>query len=249
MSERRPVATLTDAELNLDITACAREEARTAGRRLAAVAELATRRLGSEVARKRERSAFDGWDSCAAEIACDLIITHRKASGMMYQALDLRDRISLTGDLLRNGDISEKVATTASWRTQLIEDLEVLAKVDADLADVVTGYGSYTDEKLADAIDKHDLDAVRRFHIAQKKLDMKFGKRDDSTGTRSVYGLMDAANAEIGERRTGALAKSVRRDDPRHPGRASDRGLRGHHGRRRRPAVQVRQAGLPRPHR
>jgi hypothetical protein len=55
MCEEVPVGELGDADLNREITAIARHEAAAAGRWLAAVAELATRRLGSEVARFRER--------------------------------------------------------------------------------------------------------------------------------------------------------------------------------------------------
>ena len=72
------------------ISECARSEAATAGRRLAAIAELATRRCGTELAASRERWACDAWDSCAAEVAAELTISHRTASGLMHQGLDLR---------------------------------------------------------------------------------------------------------------------------------------------------------------
>ena len=45
---------------------------------------------------------------------------------MLHQALDLRDRIPHIGALLADGRITLKVATTASWRTRLIEDDELL---------------------------------------------------------------------------------------------------------------------------
>ena len=169
--------------------------------------------------RARERWACDAWDSCAAEIAADLVIGHRKASALMYQALDLRDRLALIGALLRRGDITLRVATTASWRTQLITDPEVLARVDAEMAEVATRWGGYTDSKLCDAIDarieKYDRDAVRRFRAVQRGLDIRFGKPDDATGTVTVWGRMDVVNAEIGDRRMEAMAASVCPDDPR----------------------------------
>jgi hypothetical protein len=215
-------ATLDDNGLNLAITGLARSEAATAGHRLAAIAELATRRLGSELARTREYWACDAWDSCAAEVAADLTISHRKASGLMHQGLDLRDRLPRLGDLLRRGDITLTVATTASWRTHLIEEPDLLAKVDADIAAVATRFGNYSDRKLADAIDakieKHDPDAVRRFMAAEKSLDVRFGKPDDETGTRSVFGRLKISDAELMERRAEALAKSVCKDDPRTHG-------------------------------
>jgi hypothetical protein len=90
----------SDAVLVESISACARTEAATAGRRLAAIAELATRRCGTELAQSRERWACDAWDSCAAEVAAELTISHRAASGLMHQALDLRDRFPAVGALL-----------------------------------------------------------------------------------------------------------------------------------------------------
>ncbi|MCW2515129.1 MAG: hypothetical protein JWR11_4171 [Mycobacterium sp.] len=208
-----------DAALNLAITGFARTEAATAGHRLAAIAELATRRLAGGLARERRLWACDGWDSCAAEVAADLTISHRRASTLMHQGLDLRDRLPLLGALLRGGDITLRVATTASWRTHLIEDPDLLAKVDADIAAVATRFGSYSDKKLAAAIDlrieRYDPDAVRRFTAAEQNLDVRFGKPDDDTGTRSVYGRLKTSDAELAERRTNALAKSVCGDDPR----------------------------------
>ncbi|MCP9271967.1 HNH endonuclease, partial [Mycolicibacterium arenosum] len=218
----RDPAGMDDAALNLAITGYARIEAATAGHRLAAIAELIDRRLGTELARSRERSACDAWDCCAAEIAADLIVSHRTASGLMYQALDLRDRIPLTGDLLRLGDITPKVAATASWRTQLIVDPDALARVDADLAAVATRWGGYSEQKLADAIDaaieRHDPDAVRRFRTAQRSLNIAFGKPDDATGTRSIYGRVSALDAELTDRRLDAMATSVCPEDPRTHG-------------------------------
>ncbi|MCP9276213.1 HNH endonuclease signature motif containing protein [Mycolicibacterium arenosum] len=218
----RDPAGMDDAALNLAITGYARAEAATAGHRLAAIAELVDRRLGTELALSRERSACDAWDCCAAEIAADLIVSHRTASGLMYQALDLRDRIPLTGDLLRLGDITLKVAATASWRTQLIVDPDALARVDADLAAVATRWGGYSEQKLCDAIDaaieRHDPDAVRRFRTAQRSLNIAFGKPDDATGTRSIYGRVSALDAELTDRRLDAMAASVCPEDPRSHG-------------------------------
>ena len=222
MCDTVPVGELDDAALNRVITESARAAAVTAGARLDAIAELATRRLGSEVARFREYWAADATDSVAAEVACDLVLTHRRAVAMIYQALDLRLRIPLTGDLLRRGEISEKVATTASWRTRLIEDPELLARVDADIAQVAPRWGGYGTQRLHDAIDarveRHDPDAVRTFRMWQRLMTVGFGKRDDETGTRSVYGRLSAVDAEIAERAITALINRVCPNDPRTAG-------------------------------
>ena len=55
--------------------------------RLAAIAELAGRRCGAELAASREQWACDGWDNAAAELAAALSIGHRAAGTQMLQAL------------------------------------------------------------------------------------------------------------------------------------------------------------------
>ena len=64
------------------------------------------------------------------------------------------------------------VGDTISWRTQLIEDPEVLAQVEADLAEVACSFGSLSVSKLEAAIDAaitvHDPAAVRREQTAAR---------------------------------------------------------------------------------
>ena len=104
----------------------------------------------------------------------------------MHQGLDLRDRFPAVGALLAAGAIGARVATTVTWRGQLIEDPDLLARVDADIAEAATRFGTLSEQKLNDAIDtridRHDPDAVRRFQAAAKGLDVRFGKPDDETG-------------------------------------------------------------------
>ena len=210
------------AALAESISSYARAETVAAAQRLSAIAELSTLRLGSELTRLRQHMAVDGWDSCAAEVAAELRIPHRRASGMMHQGLDLRDRIPLMGALFFTGDITLKVATTASWRTKLILDDELLARVDADLAEVASQFIGYSDNRLNEAIDaavaKHDPDAVRRFKTLEKTLNVQYGKPDDETGTVSVYGRVKLTDAVLSERRVERLATSVCPNDPRTHG-------------------------------
>jgi hypothetical protein len=210
------------AVLAESISAYARAETVAAAQRLAAIAELSALRLGSELAQLRQHMAVDGWDSCAAEVAAELRIPHRRASGMMHQGLDLRDRIPLMGALFQRGDITLKVATTASWRTKLILDDELLARVDADLAEVASQFTGYSDDRLNDAIDatvgKYDPDAVRRFKTLERTLNVQYGKPDDETGTVSVYGRVKLTDAVLSERRVERLANSVCPNDPRTHG-------------------------------
>ena len=212
----------SDVALVESISACARTEAATASQRLAAIAELASRRCGTELAASRERWACDAWDSCAAEVAAELTISHRSASTLMHQGLDLRDRFPRVGALLAEGVIPVQVATTVTWRGQLIEDPDLLGRVDAEIAAAATRFGKLSEKKLTDAIDnhinRHDPDAVRRFKTAERGLDVRFGKPDDETGTRSIYGRIKSTDAELMDRSADELARSVCPDDPRTHG-------------------------------
>ena len=126
------------------------------------------------------------------------------------------------GALLAAGEIGVRVATTVTWRGELIEDPDLLARVDAEIAAAATRFGKLSEQKLNDAIDtrieRHDPDAVRRFQSAEKGLDVRFGKPDDETGTRSIYGRIKITDAELMDRRAEALARSVCPDDPRTHG-------------------------------
>ncbi len=204
--------------------------------RLAAIAELAGRRCGAELAASREQWACDGWDSAAAEIAAALTIGHRAAGTQMLQALRLRDRLPRVGALLADGMITAATAATMGWRTLLVEDPQVMARIDADLAGAAARFAALSAARLETAIDTiivfHDPAAVRRFHSAARGRDITIGDPEDTTGTTSIWGRLHATDAELLKRRLDALAHSVCPADPRTLGeRRSDAlGILGAHG-------------------
>jgi hypothetical protein len=91
-----------DATVVAAIAGWARVEAAAAARRLAAVAELVTRRVegGSP---ERGRWSCDNWDAMAAEVAAAQGMSHGLASGQMYQAVALRDRLPRGGRIVGRG--------------------------------------------------------------------------------------------------------------------------------------------------
>jgi len=210
-------ATVVDA-----IAGWTRAEAIAAFDRLDAIAELTERRLGAQVAIERERWACDGWDSAAAEVAAACGLSHRVASGQMHQALALRHRLPQVAKQMAAGELGAKAVTAITWRTQLIEDPEVIAKVDAELAEAAASFGPMSTEKLENAVDaaveKHDPSAVYVFNTAAKGCDLGFGKRDDSTGIRSMWARLTVADAELVERRVAAMVAVVCPHDPRSAG-------------------------------
>jgi len=230
------VAGADDGTLIDAITGWARAEATVTAHRLAAIAELAGRRCGAELAASREQWACDGWDSAAAEIAAALTIGHRAAGTQMLHALRLRDRLPRVGALLAEAMITAATAATVGWRTLLVEDPQVMARIDADLAGAAARFAALSAARLETAIDTiivfHDPAAVRRFHSAARGRDITIGDPEDTTGTTSIWGRLHATDAELLKRRLDALAHSVCPADPRTLGeRRSDAlGILGAHG-------------------
>ena len=219
------MAAASDAALVDVLTDAVRAEAIAAARRFAAIAELTDRRCTSELARARDLWACDGWDSAAAEIAAAQTITDRTASTQMHHGLALTHRLPKVGALLAAGEITAAVATMACWRTHLVEDPELLAGIDTDLAAAITSWGRLSTQRLTNAIDaavdRHDPAAVLAYQAAARRRDV--GTRDDATGTASLWGRLTATDAALLTGRLDAMARSVCREDPRTMGeRRSD---------------------------
>ncbi|WP_319452608.1 MULTISPECIES: HNH endonuclease signature motif containing protein [unclassified Mycobacterium] len=216
-----------DAVLITTIGDEARAEAAAAARRLAAIAELADRRCSSELALSREYWACDAFDSVAAEVAAVQTISHRAAIRLVHQALALRHRLPKVAALLAEGIITVRIAATLTWRTRLVDDPEVMARVDADLAAAATRYGSMSEAKLESQVDaliqQHDPAAVLQYQAAARGRDVGCGDPDDATGTRSLWGRLLITDAELVERRLEAMVRAVCPNDPRTVGeRRSD---------------------------
>ncbi|WP_173010134.1 HNH endonuclease signature motif containing protein [Mycolicibacterium sp. P9-64] len=216
------LAHVDDAALVDAVAGWTRAAATVAHHRMAAIAELTHRRCTSEQAVQRELWACDGWDSAAAEIAAASGISPRTASTQMCQALALRHRLPQIAKLVADGTLAAPLAHTMSWRTRLIEDPDIMAAVDADLAAIAGSLGPLSVTKVENAIDAailiHDPAAVLRFHTAAKSCDVKFGDADDTTGTTSMWARLSVADAELVARRLTQLTANPCPHDPRSIG-------------------------------
>ena len=212
-------AAADDATVVAAIEDGARAEAAAGARRLAAIAELARRRVDDD---ERANWAFDGWDSAAAEVAAAMTVGHRRASGQMRIAVALRDRLPRVAALYLQGAISSRVVSAVTWRTQLVEDADALALIDAALAEGATKWGPLSEHKLEQAIDawidRYDPHAVRRSEAATRTRDFSVGDLDDPAETTSVWGRLLATDAAVLKRRLAAMVGSVCDDDPRTAG-------------------------------
>jgi Domain of unknown function (DUF222) len=206
-----------DAAVAAAITEGARAEAAAGARRLAAIAELVRRRADGPT--DCARWSCDNWDAMAAEVAAAQGISHAMASGQMYLAVALRDRLPGVGALLAQGTISARLASAIVWHTDLIKDPDTLRRVDEMLAEAATSLGALSVAKTAQAIDaivdRHDPAAVRRARAGGRGREVVIAVDNDQSGTAHVWGSMFATDAAILDRRLTQMAHDVCDDDPR----------------------------------
>ena len=195
----------------------ARLEAAAGARRLAAIAELTSRRCDKQG--KRAEWACDGWDSVAAEVACSLGVRHNKASRHMTLSLTLRHRLPKVAALYADGKVSYRVISAIAWHTDLVTDGEPVAQIDAALATQAAKWGRLSDYKLAQAIDVwvdlHDPGALRRTRSRARNRDFQVGDEHDNSEITSVWGKLYASDAAVLKRRLMEMAHGVCDDDPR----------------------------------
>ena len=223
----------SDAELVSAIEQWSREEASAAARRTAAIAELVHRRCdGGE----RAHWACDEWDAAAAEISAALGISRGRASGQMHLAVALRTRLPRVAALFLQGRISNRVVTAIAWRTDLVQDPDALALIDAAAADHAESWELLSQYKLDQAvdvwIDRHDPGALRRTRAGVRGRDVSIGSRNPETGTTSLWGRLLGTDAAVLDRRLTQMAHQVCDDDPRTIGqrRADALGVLGSGG-------------------
>lgn len=205
-----------DATVVSAIEQWASAEAAAAARRLAAIAELARRRCGDD---DRADWACDSWDSAAAEVSAALAVSHGRASSQMHIGLALARRFPQLAALFAEGRLSYRVVAAIVWRSQLVQDPDALAAIDAALADQARTWGVLSDYKLDQAVDslvdRLDPGGLRRTRARSRSRDVQFGDRDDDSSTSSVWGRLFSADAQILKRRLTVMAGQVCDDDPR----------------------------------
>ncbi|SPM31212.1 HNH endonuclease signature motif containing protein [Mycobacterium terramassiliense] len=199
------------------IAEAARAEAAAGARRLAAIAELVRRRADGPV--DRAYWSCDNWDAIAAEVAAAQSISHPMASGQMYLAVALRDRLPKVAALFAAGTISLRLASAMLWHTDLIKDPDTLRLVDEALARDATRFGPLSVSKTAQAIeaivDRHDPGALRRSRAAARARHVTISPADSDAGTAALWGSLYATDAAALDSRLAQMAQQVCEDDPR----------------------------------
>jgi len=192
-----------------------RAEARAAAERLVAVGELFVLRCRDFG--EQEDWAADSWEAVAAQVGAALNCSVAMGHSYLRYAMAMRDRLPEVGRVFQSGDIDYRAFQTIVFRTDLITDPEVLARVDARLAVLVSRRASLTRGGLAAAVDRVvamvDPDAVRR--AAQAAADRYVDVVSDPSGMAWVEGKVWATTGQALDRRLDELAATVCDGDPR----------------------------------
>ncbi|OBG68736.1 HNH endonuclease signature motif containing protein [Mycobacterium sp. E3339] len=194
---------------------CARSENRAAAGQLAAIGNLFAYRLsrGGECA----DWAVDTEAAVAAEVAAELRIGLGLAASRVRYARALRERLPRVAEVFAAGDIDFRMVQTMVYRTDLITDPDVMARVDEQLAARVARWPSMTPARLGAQVDKivarADADAVRRRRERAAGREVWIGEMGD--GLARLEGVLLSPDAHALDARLSALAASVCGDDPR----------------------------------
>ncbi|MDC8980598.1 HNH endonuclease signature motif containing protein [Mycobacterium marinum] len=208
-------ATSESAALLDRVGEAARSEAQSAAGRLVAIGELFV--LRCRESGERAQWATDTWEAVAAQVAARLRCSVAMGASYLRYAMAMRDRLPLVGKVFESGDIDYRSFQTIVFRTDLIADADVLAKVDAQVAALVSRRPSLTRGGLGAAVDqivtKVDHDAVRQAHKAAS--DRYVDVIGNGSGMAWVEGSVVATAGQALDRRLDELAATVCAADPR----------------------------------
>ncbi|RAU91030.1 hypothetical protein DQP58_21525 [Mycobacterium colombiense] len=214
--ERHYPSTTGESRALIDeICGSARAENRAAAAQLVAIGKLFAYRLSR--CAETEDWAVDTEAAAAAEVAAALRISQGLAASRLRYARAMRERLPKVGAVFRAGDIGYLMFQTIVFRTDLIEDVEVLAAVDAALAANLGRWPSMTRGRLGAQVDKivamADADAVRR--RKEFVADREVCIADGVGGIAEVHGSLLTPDAHALDKRLDALARTVCEHDPR----------------------------------
>jgi hypothetical protein len=193
-----------------------RAEACAAAMRLVAIADLVALRL-AEDGGDTSGWVVDATDAVTLEVSAVLRCSRKLAASHVHYAYSLRYQLPELGKRFVAGDIDEYVFRACVFRTGLIVDDEVLARIDARLAERAPRWGVMCRSELAGRIDKIvarvDLDAVRR--RADRLAGREVTVGDVDNGLAELNATLFSADAHAAADRLTALANTVCEADPR----------------------------------
>lgn len=198
------------------ITAASRQQNASCAQELAAIGELYARRAPEDDA-DRANWAVDGHENVVAEVSAALRISRGRARGRLRYAIALRERLPRVAEVFARGDIDFRLIATVVYRTELVEDPVLIAKLDAAVARHAHKWMRLSGPKLAERVDMW----IARFDPAGRRIPglrnedryVEIGPTD--SGLAGVWAQLRAPDGEALDHKLDALADTVCPDDPR----------------------------------
>src|SRR5581483_10194179 len=191
------------------IAEASRAENRAAAAQLVAMGELFAYRLSQSA--ETQEWAIDTMEAVAAEVGAGLRISQGLAASRLRYARAMREQLPKVAAVFVAGDIDYRAFQTIVYRTDLITDPQILARVDALVAASVTRWPSMTHARLSGKVDaimaRLDADAVRRRTKAQADREIWIGA--DLDGISRLEGSLFSPDAHALDQRLSALAGTV----------------------------------------
>jgi uncharacterized protein DUF222 len=183
---------------------------------LAAIGELYARRAPADDV-DRSNWAIDGHENVVAEIGAALGISRGRARGRLRYAIDLRERLPRVAEVFARGLIDFRMMAAVVTRTELVEDLVLVAKLDAAIARHAAKWMRLSGPKLVERIDMW----VARFDPAGTRVPgersenryVEIAATDD--GLAGIWAQLHGSDGVVLDHKLDALAGTVCAGDPR----------------------------------
>jgi hypothetical protein len=210
------LAVLTDAGLLAAMSESQRVERAAAARRIVAAGVFAVRREAGP-GTKTEMWCVEDWDVAAAEVGAELGVSRFRASADLALGHALVTRLPKVAGRFLAGDFDLRVATAIDSRTTLVQDPDILARLDETLAEKAADWNALSREKLNDVIDwlVIELDPEARRVARERHHDRHIDITGDRHGLSEVSGRLPTVDAATLDKRLDQVAGAVCRNDPR----------------------------------
>ncbi|WNG88160.1 DUF222 domain-containing protein [Mycobacterium sp. ITM-2016-00317] len=213
------LASLASARTSGDgVRACARLENAACAARLSHMADMLAAAYSASGSAEREQWRVDNWGAVCARIGAAHAVTSGVVSGLLMDAVTLRERLPQVGEVFAEGLISYRMVHLICTRTMLVKDAGTLRRLDGEAAEMLRRWGAKTVTEVQRDIDalvlRHDPHAVRRNESSSRGNHVDVDT-DPGDGVAYVTARVSTTDGEAFDSRADALARTVCDRDPR----------------------------------
>ncbi len=197
---------------------CARLENAACAARLGFMADMLAAAYAASGSADREQWRCDNWSAVCAQIGAAHSVTSGVVSGLLMDAVTLRERLPKVAAVFAEGLIAYRLVHMICTRTMLMKDADALRALDSELAEALRTWGAKSFDQSEHDVDAlvllHDPLAVRRSESSSRGHHVDVSA-EPATGTSHVTATVSGTDGEAFDRRLDALARTVCSRDPR----------------------------------